>query len=45
VFFPKIDDRVTPGSMIATRTPNAATSMASCSLIPSSAHFAATYGA
>ena len=37
--------RVMPGSTIATRTPNAATSIASSSLIPSNAHFAATYGA
>ena len=42
VFFEKIADFVTPGSMIASRIPNGATSSASSSLTPSSAHFEAT---
>jgi hypothetical protein len=42
--FAKIALFVTPGSMIATRIPNGATSCASPSLIPSNAHFDATYG-
>src|ERR1700716_1874124 len=44
-FLAKMADFVTPGSMIATRIPNGATSRASSSLAPSSAHFDATYGA
>jgi hypothetical protein len=43
-FFAKIADFVTPGSITATRMPNGATSCASPSLTPSSAHFDATYG-
>jgi hypothetical protein len=38
-------DLVMPGSTTTTRTPNDATSKASSSLRPSSAHFDATYGA
>ena len=45
VFLAKMALLVSPGSMMATRIPNRATSWASCSLTPSSAHFDATYGA
>ena len=37
-------DLVTPGSTITTRMPKGASSCAMPSLIPSSAHFDATYG-
>ena len=45
MFLAKIADLVTPGSMIATRMPNGASSCASPSLNPSNAHFDVTYGA
>ena len=41
----KLLDFVMPGSTIATRIPNGESSSANCSLRPSSAHLAATYGA
>ena len=44
MFLAKIADFVTPGSMIATRMPNGASSWASPSLNPSNAHFDVTYG-
>ena len=44
MFLAKIADFVTPGSMIATRIPNGASSWASPSLNPSNAHFEVTYG-
>ena len=44
MFLAKIADLVTPGSMIATRIPNGASSWARPSLSPSKAHFDATYG-
>ena len=44
MFLAKIALLVTPGSTIATRMPNGASSWASPSLSPSSAHFDVTYG-
>ena len=44
-FLTKMALLVIPGSMIATRIPNPATSCANSSLAPSRAHFDAVYGA